>query len=65
MSLKRYLDEIGSVASEIGLYTPLATHVFGALLGYPAKHEFSKAALCPKPFPVSVCSISSKEASNR
>lgn len=39
MSLKRYLDEIGSVASEIGLYTPLATHVFGALLGYPAKHR--------------------------
>jgi len=39
MSLKRYLEEIGSVASEIGLYTPLATHVFGALLGYPPKHR--------------------------
>jgi hypothetical protein len=39
MSLERYLDEIGSIASEIGLYTPLATHVFGALFGYPAKHR--------------------------
>jgi hypothetical protein len=39
MSLKRYLDEIGSIASEVGLYTPLATHVFGALLGYPPKHR--------------------------
>jgi hypothetical protein len=39
MSLKRYLDEIKSVASEVGLYTPLATHVFGAVLGYPAKHR--------------------------
>jgi hypothetical protein len=39
MSLKRYLEEIGSVASEVGLYTPLATHVFGALLGYPPKHR--------------------------
>jgi Eco57I restriction-modification methylase len=37
MSLKRYLDEIKSVASETGLYTPLATHIFGAVLGYPAK----------------------------
>lgn len=39
MSLKRYLGEIGSVASEIGLYTPLATHVFGGLLGYPPKYR--------------------------
>jgi methylase of polypeptide subunit release factors len=41
MSLKRYLDEItsGSVTSEIGFYTPLATHVFGALLGYPPQHR--------------------------
>lgn len=37
MSLKRYLAETASHAlSEIGFYTPLATHVFGALLGYPA-----------------------------
>ena len=41
MSLKRYLDETGpdSIASEIGFYTPLATQVFGALLGYPPKHR--------------------------
>jgi hypothetical protein len=39
MSLKRYLEEIGSIASEVGLYTPLATHIFGALLGYPPKHR--------------------------
>jgi len=39
MSLKRYLSEIGSVASETGLYTPLASHMFGALLGYPPKHR--------------------------
>jgi len=36
MSLKKYLAETASGAlSEIGFYTPLATHVFGALLGYP------------------------------
>lgn len=37
MSLKRYLEETspGTIASEIGFYTPLATRVFGALLGYP------------------------------
>lgn len=41
MSLKRYFDETGpsSIASEIGFYTPLATHVFGALLGYPPKQR--------------------------
>ncbi|MGH9438667.1 MAG: N-6 DNA methylase, partial [Terriglobia bacterium] len=41
MSLKRYLDETTSksVASEIGFYTPLATHIFGALLGYPPRHR--------------------------
>jgi len=41
MSLKRYLHEItsGSIASEIGFYTPLATHVFGTLLGYPPQHR--------------------------
>ncbi|MGH9433895.1 MAG: hypothetical protein ACRD3T_20395, partial [Terriglobia bacterium] len=41
MSLKRYLDEInsGSIASEIGFYTPLATQIFGALLGYPPRHR--------------------------
>ena len=41
MSLKRYLEETGpdSIASEIGFYTPLATQVFGALLGYPSKHR--------------------------
>jgi hypothetical protein len=36
MSLKRYLAETASgTLSEIGFYTPLATQVFGALLGYP------------------------------
>jgi hypothetical protein len=36
MSLKKFLDETGSgTLSEIGFYTPLATQVFGALLGYP------------------------------
>lgn len=36
MSLKKYLAETASDAvSEIGFYTPLATRVFGALLGYP------------------------------
>jgi hypothetical protein len=36
MSLRRFLAETGSGAlSEIGFYTPLATHIFGALLGYP------------------------------
>ncbi|MBZ5561719.1 MAG: N-6 DNA methylase [Acidobacteriia bacterium] len=36
MSLKKFLAETASGAlSEIGFYTPLATHVFGALLGYP------------------------------
>src|SRR5436309_823798 len=41
MSLKKYLEETspGSVASEIGFYTPLATHIFGALLGYPPKQR--------------------------
>jgi hypothetical protein len=39
MSLKRYLDELKSVAGEIGLYTPLATNIFGAILGYPPKHR--------------------------
>ncbi len=41
MSLKQYLNEIkpGPVASEIGFYTPLATHIFGALLGYPPRHR--------------------------
>ncbi|MGO8733097.1 MAG: Eco57I restriction-modification methylase domain-containing protein [Terriglobia bacterium] len=41
MSLKRYIDETGpdSIASEIGFYTPLATQVFGALLGYPPKQR--------------------------
>jgi hypothetical protein len=39
MSLKSYLAEVKSVASEIGLYTPLATQVFGALLGYPPKNR--------------------------
>ncbi|PYP93622.1 MAG: hypothetical protein DMG65_00625 [Candidatus Angelobacter sp. Gp1-AA117] len=41
MSLKKYLEETtpGSIASEIGFYTPLATHLFGALLGYPPKHR--------------------------
>jgi hypothetical protein len=36
MSLKKFLAETASGSlSEIGFYTPLATHVFGALLGYP------------------------------
>lgn len=36
MSLKKYLAETASgTLSEIGFYTPLATHIFGALLGYP------------------------------
>jgi hypothetical protein len=36
MSLRKFLAETGSGAlSEIGFYTPLATHIFGALLGYP------------------------------
>jgi hypothetical protein len=36
MSLKKFLAETASGAlSEIGFYTPLATHIFGALLGYP------------------------------
>lgn len=41
MSLKRYLEETkpDSIASEIGFYTPLATHLFGALLGYPPKQR--------------------------
>jgi hypothetical protein len=39
MSLKKYLEEIDSVASELGLYTPLATHIFGTLLGYPPRHR--------------------------
>jgi hypothetical protein len=37
MSLRKYLAETASgTLSEIGFYTPLATHVFGALLGYPS-----------------------------
>ena len=41
MFLKKYLDETSSksIASEIGFYTPLATHIFGALLGYPPKQR--------------------------
>ena len=41
MSLKRYLEESDrdAIASEIGFYTPLATHIFGVLLGYPTKHR--------------------------
>jgi hypothetical protein len=41
MSLKKYLEDTspGSIASEIGFYTPLATHLFGALLGYPPKQR--------------------------
>jgi len=40
MSLKAYLEEISSESlSEIGFYTPLATHIFGALLGYPPKQR--------------------------
>ncbi len=36
MSLKKFLAESApSTLSEIGFYTPLATQVFGALLGYP------------------------------
>ncbi len=36
MSLKKFLAESASgTLSEIGFYTPLATHIFGALLGYP------------------------------
>ncbi len=36
MSLRKYLAETASdTLSEIGFYTPLATHIFGALLGYP------------------------------
>ncbi|HXJ92508.1 MAG TPA: N-6 DNA methylase [Terriglobia bacterium] len=33
------MTEVKSVESEIGFYTPLATHVFGALLGYPPKQR--------------------------
>ena len=41
MSLKKYLEDTssGSIAGEIGFYTPLATHLFGALLGYPPKQR--------------------------
>ena len=40
MSLKKYLEEIRTHSlSERGFYTPLATHVFGGLLGYPPKHR--------------------------
>jgi len=40
MSLKKFLAETGSgTLSEIGFYTPLATHIFGALLGYPASER--------------------------
>jgi type I restriction-modification system DNA methylase subunit len=36
MSLKKFLAESATgTLSEIGFYTPLATHIFGALLGYP------------------------------
>jgi hypothetical protein len=36
MSLKKFLAEaVPGTLSEIGFYTPLATQVFGALLGYP------------------------------
>jgi hypothetical protein len=36
MSLKKFLAETApGTLSEIGFYTPLATQVFGALLGYP------------------------------
>ena len=36
MSLKKFLAESApGTLSEIGFYTPLATQVFGALLGYP------------------------------
>lgn len=37
MSLRKFLAETApDTLSEIGFYTPLATHVFGALLGYPS-----------------------------
>lgn len=39
MSLKRYIEECDAIASEIGFYTPLATHIFGVLLGHPTKHR--------------------------
>lgn len=40
MSLRKYLAETASgTLSEIGFYTPLATHIFGALLGYPPTHR--------------------------
>ncbi|HEY6350801.1 MAG TPA: N-6 DNA methylase [Candidatus Angelobacter sp.] len=41
MSLQKYLEETAphSIASEIGFYTPLATRLFGALLGYPPKQR--------------------------
>lgn len=40
MSLKKYLEEIRTQSlSERGFYTPLATHIFGAILGYPPKHR--------------------------
>jgi hypothetical protein len=40
MSLKKFLAETASgTLSEIGFYTPLATHVFGALLGYPSSQR--------------------------
>src|SRR2546430_270372 len=44
MSLKKYLAELESVASETGLYTPLASQIFGAVLGYPpAKRIITKS----------------------
>jgi type I restriction-modification system DNA methylase subunit len=40
MSLRKFLNETASgTLSEIGFYTPLATHIFGALLGYPPAHR--------------------------
>jgi hypothetical protein len=40
MSLKKFLAESApGTLSEIGFYTPLATQVFGALLGYPPTHR--------------------------
>jgi len=40
MSLKKFLAEtVPGTLSEIGFYTPLATQVFGALLGYPPRNE--------------------------
>lgn len=39
MSLKKFLAETAGTLSEIGFYTPLATHVFGTLLGYPASQR--------------------------